>query len=249
MNINSKINNYLDERLVYFIMLAQLDGETYDDIIASQKEGMSNILEKIFAFQVRNKDCLPEFTCHNIINFINRPGVRFKDGNINKENNEIINKIIENANSSKFIKNDFVISESKKFFKFGKKTFVKECKADDFCELEQLVHIFVVDMLFASDEEYSERYLKGGEGTGNESVLFVINYLINDFPIIFRDQRFYDRCSGILGCNVSLCMDEETQIEDLDENMLFAKILIHRYKKSFYQKNHLLLENLSKNKI
>lgn len=246
MDINSKINNYLEDRMIYFIMLAPLEEKTYDKIVNYQKDKMPKFLQKICDVQEKTMNCFPAYASKNIINFINRSGVRFSDGHIIKENNNIINNIISNANCPKDFKTDFIVEESKKFFTFENKKYINECKLSDFLDLEKTVYTYIVDMLFASNEMFSEKYTNGYEGVGNESTLYVINYLLNDFPTIFENEQFYGRTASILGYNKDLCQDNDVELLDMEGSQL-SKRYYRKFKKSFDKKNNSILENILKN--
>lgn len=244
IELNNKINNYLNKRIVYLIALTELDLSVYDDIITSQQDNMKDILESIYEFQEKNKDGLLEENEKNILAFINRPQIRFNGTCVNKDNNDIINKIIENVNTSEFKNGNFLLSEFQKFFTFKNKLIIKDCYLDNFYYLEQYVHIFLSDMLFLSDDDFFAEYLEKNEALWNEDILYVLNYLLDDFPVIYENKLFAKRAHDILYCNKVMYKSFIIQELESDEKINAVKLL--KYARSFRIKNNDLIKNVDR---
>lgn len=244
--LDIKINSYLDRRLAYIIALTELDDSTYDDIILSQKENIINILESIYKFQEENKDGLLNENEQNILTFVNRPLIRFDGNGVNKENNNLVNKIIDNVNTSEFRDGNFLLSEFQKFFTFKNKLIVNDYYLENFYGLEQYVHIFLSDVLFLSDDDFFKEYLENGEGLWNDDVLYVLNYLLNDFPIVFKNKTFYERIYSILYFNKMLFRKKDFIVKQLKEEPNVTFLRCFKYTNEFINRNQDLMKIVDK---
>ena len=236
--LDQRINEYLNERLVYLIGFADLSEGVANDIINLKSyDFVMSMLKLIRAFLKKNENKLPVSVPHNFVKFINNPNLRFADKFRTKEVNEVINDIIGYSNAAKFTDYSFFINEVPKFYDFDQNGEIFSDTIDEIIELEENVYEFLVDTLFANDDEYLEKYFFGDQGIGTLSNLYVINYIANDFPLVFKDKTFLERTSTILTTNSKLTNTPGIVSHVIAERSIPEKIKCISYLKTFKKKN------------
>lgn len=232
------INDYLNERLIYLIGFADISCDVANDIINQKSyDFIIGILKSIRTFLEVNENKLPIDVPHNFVKFINNPNLRFSNRFKTKEANQIINDIIGYSNSAKFTDYSFFINEVPKFYDFDQNGKLFMDDIEKIIELEENVYEYLVDTLFAKDEEYIKKYFLGDQGIGTLNNLYVINYLANDFPLVFKDKTFLERTSSILATNKKLTETPGIVSHVLAERSISDKIKCITYLKSFKKKN------------
>ena len=200
--LDCKINDYLDERLVYLIGCSSVPTDLIDDL--KKNDGVStiiNMIKSIHSFCQKNKNGIPIEMLDNFVAFVNNESIRFNDDFKGTESNMLINDIIGFRNSAELTDMSFIYEEAIKFFYMDKKGVVFEDTIESLLNLEEKVYAFLVDALYADDAEFCNKYFSEDEGVGSDDSLYVINYIANDFPIVFKKASFLERISAILASN------------------------------------------------
>ena len=217
--IDAKIIDYWKKRRLYLIGFADVSSDTINDMLKDQeRDFVYSLVKSIRDFLAEHVGQLPVDVPHNFAKFINNENIRFNYLN-DKEINSMINDIIGFSNTARFTSYDFFLKEFPKFYDFDQFVFVFPKNMNQLIFLEESVFEYLSDALFEEDELFHKKYFFGDEvGVGRIDSLYVINYIANDFPYIFKDEVFKERTSAILGKNKDL-----SEMPNVFESKAFQK--------------------------
>ena len=245
--LDKKINDYLDERLIYYIGFTELTDEVIDSIIIDEDyDSIVSFLKLMLHIEKENINKFPQSVFKNFVKFVNTDKIRFNKAYKNKEVYDIINEMITLSNTAEFDDFTFFENEATKFFED-----YEGCLKEDYVlilEVERVIHDFVEDAIYANDDQFREKYLEelfiNDRNSNPFYNLFIINYILNDFPLLFENKAFKNRVSLILK-EYNLKSTKNQMIQHLSkEKTLKKKFFCYQSYKFLHKKNNAVIHNI-----
>lgn len=198
-----KINEFINERFVVSLIFSEYKKENVGLLV--KRKDLDEIILRLGNYLKEHVNDLPENVFANGLSILNEIYFNYKDKcvNINSVLNEI--KSLNNTKKRENFNDYFLFQEFDNYIyqKGGFINIKSVCylNVKDVIALNAQMFSFIYNNIYLSDEDYYEKYnLLEGYGLDTQ-YMYMINYMINTCPDIFKLPIFNARIQAILKRN------------------------------------------------
>lgn len=245
IELENELDNYINKRFVYYIGVTPFSDAALEEFtIINDSERILTVLKNILEFQENYRDCIPLKMQKNFYEFASSSSIKFNDKFKSNEFCHVIGKIIENAKEAKFDNSRLFADELPKFNDMELYKKYNKNNLDYILSLEETVFKFVLDFLKLEDEKLDIKYGLGDTEVLNKEYLYAIEYLVHDYPLIFKKEKFYTRVTKLLKDNEERLSSKEVKEQAKSLKLLPFKISFKVYMKNLREKNNKVYEKV-----